>query len=378
MIRLDEDIMRAAVDLRHELHRHPELAGREDLTCKIIRDALDNLGLLVFPPRIGTDTVAVLDTGRPGATTLLRADIDGLAVTEDNRRICFASEHPGRMHACGHDVHSSALFGAAAWLARNSESLSGRVVFVWQPGEENLHLGKNLVETGLLEYFGVEHVAAFHCLPGLPLGAVYARSGTQMAGSAHFKVVIHGRGGHGSRPDLATSPIEAAADAVLRIGRHLNDGTTVCSIGRLASGEMDNVIPDDAEFSGTLRTLDAKSHDRALVSLGNMLDEVDAVRGTSHEIVISSDYPPAVNDLECFSRLRQAIQGVAGLEFMEMDSPRMTAEDFAFYLERRSGVIMFIGSGDGTPLHNPKMFVPDEVVGFGARYLIAAALEFCR
>ena len=205
------DILPGIIEFRHALHRIPEMAGQEFKTSQLIRERLAVLGLEVLPPFLGTDVVALLYGGRgAGRNVTLRADIDALALEEATGRP-YRSTHPGHMHACGHDGHAAMVTGAAELLVSRRDEFAGSVRFVFQPGEENRAMGRELVAAGVLENPAADVVTALHGMPGLPIGTLATRTGAIMASCAHFKVVLRGKGGHSSRPALSRNPVTAAA-----------------------------------------------------------------------------------------------------------------------------------------------------------------------
>ena len=208
MKRLD-DVWAKMAEFRHELHRTPEIAGREFKTMRMIRDRLSELELEVLPPFLETDTVAILHGVRPGKNLTLRADIDALKL-EEKTGCPYASEIPGMMHACGHDAHTSMLMGAAEILCSMKDELKGTIRFVWQPGEENAAMAKDLIAAGALDSPAPDMVAAIHMAPGIPLGMMKVCRGASEAACSHFKITFRGKGGHGSLPHASRSALTMA------------------------------------------------------------------------------------------------------------------------------------------------------------------------
>ena len=216
------DFLPEIISLRKKFHQIPEIAGKEFKTCALIRETLSTIeGVKILPPFLETDTVALVEGGKgPGPHILLRADIDGLPVEEESG--CdFPSQHPGMMHACGHDMHTAMMIGVVKAIAARRHEFAGTVRFVFQPGEENKAMAKDLVEAGAMGDPLPQVCAALHVMPGKPVGHISVKEGAMMASSNHFKVVIHGQGGHGSLPCASRNPLVAAAAMVmeLQIGR---------------------------------------------------------------------------------------------------------------------------------------------------------------
>lgn len=369
----DNDKVLSLKDFRHALHRHPEIAGREVETQRLIRTQLAALPLEVLPPLIGTDTVAVLRGKRPGGTVALRADIDALPVEEKNC-IDWKSEVSGMMHACGHDVHTAILLGAARLLCR--EEFDGNIRFIWQPGEEKKAMAKKMVGAGVLEPMP-DWIFALHVAPRLPFGQIACRAGTAAASSLHFVIEVKGQGGHGSMPHRARTPIVPAAEIILELEklRQKENGVTF-SIGVLQSGSVDNVIPDTARFGGTLRTFLQADCERMKETFVAICAAVAEKYQTKVNFLPSPDfYPPAVNDAEAVGIVRQ----VAGKDYLAAPKPSMSSEDFAYYLQKCRGAIFALGIGRHLPpLHNAGLLVPDEIIDKGSDLLRRLALTALR
>jgi len=335
-----EEVWKEMVELRHALHRIPEIAGQEFKTMRMLRERLAWLDIEVLPPFIGTDTVAILRGARPGKNLTLRADIDALRLDEKTG-CAYASTHPGMMHACGHDAHMAMLMGAAEVLCSMKDRIKGTIRFVWQPGEENRAMAKPLIEVGALDEPPPAMVSAIHMLPGAPAGTVTVARGASDAACAHFKITFRGKGGHGSRPFAARNPLTAAAAAVIEaqgiVQNRLNPlHAGVVSICYLNSGAIDNVIPDEAVLGGTIRSFD--TDDAATLATG--LREVCENAAKMHRVECDADirqtYLPVVNTPEeTEMALRTAER--AGLPTAILPEPLMSSEDFSYYLTRAPG-----------------------------------------
>ncbi|MBQ3940093.1 MAG: amidohydrolase, partial [Oscillospiraceae bacterium] len=245
----------------------------------------------MLPPFIGTDTVAILHGSRPGPNVSLRADIDALAVQEETG-LPFASETPGLMHACGHDAHTAMLLGAAKILASRREEIAGTVRFIWQPGEENKAMARQLVDAGVLRDPVPDFIAGQHVTPGLPVGSFACKPGPIMSSSTHFVANFRGQGGHGSAPFKAHNPVLAAAAAVLEaqsaVPNRINPQRSgVLSICTIHGGELDNVIPNEATVTGSIRTLDDAT-DRELCTA---LREIMTAVAMAHRVQCTVEFP---------------------------------------------------------------------------------------
>ena len=376
MMRTLAEILPGIIEFRHTLHRIPEMAGAEFETSRAIRERLAGLDLEVLPPFLGTDVVAILHGRGPGRNVTLRADIDALRLNEETG-VPHASCHEGRMHACGHDGHAAMVMGAAELLASRRDSFNGSVRFVWQPGEENRAMGRDLVEAGALENPRADLVTALHGMPGLPVGVLALRDGAMMASCAHFKVTIRGRGGHSSRPHQAVDPVVAAAAVVVElqsvVSRRIDpQQAAVLSVCRIAGGELANVIPDEVVLEGTARALDMNVAAALESGLREVVDAVSRAHRTNCEIDYRLAYPVTFNAPGPTALARRVIrETVGGERFVELAESSMGAEDFAYYLRRYPGVYVKLGTGENCPaLHNSKFDFPDAALAAGIEYLV--------
>lgn len=376
MMRTLAEILPGIIEFRHALHRIPEMAGAEFETSRAIRERLAGLDLEVLPPFLGTDVVAILHGRGPGRNVTLRADIDALRLNEETG-VPHASCHEGRMHACGHDGHAAMVMGAAELLASRCDSFNGSVRFVWQPGEENRAMGRDLVEAGALENPRADLVTALHGMPGLPVGVLALRDGAMMASCAHFKVTIRGRGGHSSRPHQAVDPVVAAAAVVVElqsvVSRRIDpQQAAVLSVCRIAGGELANVIPDEVVLEGTARALDMNVAAALESGLREVVDAVSRAHRTSCEIDYRLSYPVTFNAPEPTALARRVIRETVGAgRFIELAESSMGAEDFSWYLRRYPGVYVKLGTGEDCPaLHNSKFDFPDAALAAGIEYLV--------
>ena len=376
MMRTLADILPGIIEFRHALHRIPETAGAEFETSRAIRERLAGLDLEVLPPFLETDVVAILHGRGPGRNVTLRADIDALRLNEETG-VPYSSRHPGMMHACGHDAHAAMVMGAAELLASRRDSFDGSVRFIWQPGEENRAMGRDLVEAGVLENPRADLVTALHGMPGLPVGVLALRDGAMMASCAHFKVTIRGRSGHSSRPHQAIDPVVAAAAVVVElqsvVSRRINpQQAAVLSVCRIAGGELANVIPDEVVLEGTARALDMEVAAALETGFREVVESVCRAHRTSFEIDYNLAYPVTRNAPEPTALARRVIRETVGEgRFVELAASSMGAEDFAWYLQRCPGVYVKLGTGEDCPaLHNSKFDFPDAALAAGIEYLV--------
>ena len=269
------------------------------------------------------------------------------------------------------------VMGAAELLASRRDSFNGSVRFVWQPGEENRAMGRDLVEAGALENPRADLVTALHGMPGLPVGVLALRDGAMMASCAHFKVTIRGRGGHSSRPHQAVDPVVAAAAVVVElqsvVSRRIDpQQAAVLSVCRIAGGELANVIPDEVVLEGTARALDMNVAAALESGLREVVDAVSRAHRTSCEIDYRLSYPVTFNAPEPTALARRVIRETVGEgRFIELAESSMGAEDFSWYLRRYPGVYVKLGTGEDCPaLHNSKFDFPDAALAAGIEYLV--------
>ncbi|MCU1432602.1 MAG: amidohydrolase [Actinotalea sp.] len=338
--------------LRRDLHRVPEIGLDLPATQALVLRALEGLGLEVTTGRGLSSVVAVLRGGVPGPSVLLRGDMDALPVTEDSGEP-FTSEHDGVMHACGHDLHVAGLVGAARLLAARRAELAGSVVLMFQPGEEGQHGARLMIEEGVLDAAGDRVVAAYgvHVVSAmLPAGLVSARAGTAMAAADQMYVTVRGRGGHGSAPHLAADPVTVAAEIVLALQTAVTrqfdaHDPVVVSVGRLAAGTIDNVIPATAELAATIRTFSPEQHALVPERLTRLVEHIAAAHGLQAEVDYVRGYPVTVNhaaEVDRAARLTRSLTGEAG--FLPAARPVSGAEDFSYVLEQVPGAFLFLGA----------------------------------
>lgn len=376
--------------LRHDLHRVPEIGLHLPKTQALVLAALDGLGLEVTTGTGLSSVVAVLRGARPGPAVLLRGDMDALPVTEESGEP-FTSEHPGVMHACGHDQHVTGLVGAARLLAARREELAGSVVLMFQPGEEGDHGARHMIDEGVLDAAGDRVVAAYglHVVSSmLPTGLVTSRPGPAMAAADQMFVTVRGRGGHGSSPHRAADPVTVAAEMVLAfqtaVTRQFDaHDPVVVTVGRISAGTTDNVIPETAELAATIRTFSEAHHAEIPERLTRVAEHVALAHGLTAEVDYVRGYPVTVNDaheVERAARVTRAISGEPG--YVTADRPVSGAEDFSYVLQQVPGAFVFLGA---TPAgadpatapynHAPGARFDDSVLPLASALLAGLALD---
>lgn len=351
------------IDFRRALHRRPEIGLQLPGTQQAVLDELDDLGLSVRTGTTTTSVVAVLEGASAGPTVLLRGDMDALPLTEDTQ-LGFASEIDGAMHACGHDTHVAMLAGAARLLADRRAELSGRVVFMFQPGEEGFHGARFMLEEGLLDVTGERPVGAFalHTTSNFASGTINTRPGPLMAAADVLRIAVHGRGGHASAPHQAADPITVAAQIVLGLQAMVTRRVSifdpaVVTIAHITAGTTDNVIPAVVHMEGTIRTLSAATRDGVHAHIGQVVQGIAAAYGMSAELEIEPGYPVTVNDAPFAATVDALGAEVLGPKWVTpMATPLMGAEDWSYVLEEVPGAMAFLGAC-------PPDLDPDEAPG---------------
>ena len=363
--------------LRKDVHRHPEPGNAEHRTTALIAQRLSALGLEVLRP-LPTGCVGVLRGKTPGRTVALRADIDALPVAEATGAD-FASVVPGMMHACGHDVHLSALIGAAMLLSERKDRLPGTVKFIFQPDEEGDGGAVRLLDSGVLD-----DVAAFfgcHADPFLPAGDVGIRYGKFYAAADTFDVTVSGRSSHGATPEKGVDALAAAAKTILELRelpKEFLPERAVLSVGTFHAGTVRNIISDAATFTGIIRTLGEDTRAAMRERFEKTVEETARAFGAAAGITLRRGYPGVVNhDAETKLAEETAVSLFGGEHVHRLEQPTMTTEDFGAYLLRAPGSYYHVGAGSGYPLHSPHFLPPEDTIFVAARLHAAAAMQFC-
>ena len=369
------------IRFRRDLHTHPELRFEETRTAGEVAAWLQALGLPVQRGLGGTGLVATLrgqgpDAGDPARAIALRADMDALPVQEVNQ-FDYASANPGRMHACGHDGHTAMLLGAATLLAKQPD-FNGTVHFIFQPGEEGGAGARKMMEDGLFDRFPARAVFALHNWPALPAGQMGVRIGPIMAATFRFEIRIRGKGGHAAQPHTTIDPIPVACALVgelqTLVSRSVDPlDSAVLTVGRIDSGTVENIIPDEAVIYGTCRALAPATQELLIEGLQRISTFMAQAHRATAQVIIKPGYPATVNHpREARFMARIMAEAVGEANAHDDVPPAMTAEDFGFMLEQVPGAYGFIGNGPGgkpgVNLHNPSYDFNDDILGPGAAF----------
>lgn len=354
-------------ELRMTIHRHPEMGNREYKTAALIEGYLSDLGI---------ETVRVLDTAVVGIlsggdadaesghmkTVALRADMDALPLMEITGA-AFASEEPGVMHACGHDVHTAAALGAARLLSEHRDKLKGKVVFLFQPDEEGYGGADRMIKTGCLD--GVDAVFGAHVSPDLPSEHIGVRYGKFYAASDIFRVEVKGVTSHGATREKGIDALGATAEMItelLALPAKVTQDKCVLNVGKMESGTVGNIMPGEAVFEGIIRTLGPETRKKMEDEFRKTVEKVAEKTGTSVEIDYVHSYHGVVNEGRMTSLAEETAKQIFGEANVHIiEEPTMTTEDFGSFLEKAPGSFYHIGAGCDLPLHNPA-FLPEENV----------------
>jgi amidohydrolase len=367
------------IELRRSIHREPELAFQEERTAQKLERALERAGVKEIHRVAGTAVIGrIPGTERKAPTVAIRGDIDALPITEDTG-LPFASENPGVMHACGHDVHATWAVGAAALLA--GAPARGDTLVVLQPAEEIGRGAAAVLETGALA--AVSTIFGAHVDRRFEVGQVVADAGPLAASADTFEIEVIGQGAHAARPHEARDPIVAAAALVSAIqtivARKLNPATPgVVTIGQISAGSAPNVIPDRARLSGTIRAVDASSRRLMIDELQHLAQSIGAAHRVEMNVVMPEGTPPLINSEDAVAWSREAVSRVLGEKaLVPLGFLNLAGEDFAYYLERMPGCFLRIGArepgGKPIPAHSPKFYAAEESILIGASVLAECA-----
>ena len=366
---------------RRDFHAHPEIGFEEERTSAIVAEKLEAFGIEVHRGLGKTGVVGVLrgqGSSSGGNRAIgLRADMDALPMSESNT-FAHKSQNAGRMHACGHDGHTTMLLGAAKYLAE-TRNFSGTVYLIFQPAEEGLAGAKAMLDDGLFEKFPCDAVYGIHNSPDMKLGEVKALTGTAMAAIDYFSVILRGKSSHGAHPEQGIDTVAMAAQVINALNaipsRHI-DALESClvSIGQIHGGTSDIVLPETIELRGSVRTLKPHVRDRAEMLFKRAVENTCIACGGTAEINYRRAYPATINTAHETERAVEVASKIVGAKNVITDGrPLLAGEDFAFMLERSRGAYLFFGQNDGTnggtPVHNVHYDFNDALLPIGASYL---------
>ena len=393
---LDEakELLPAAVALRRRIHAHPELGLDLPMTTEAVLNGLSGLDVEIARGK-STSGLVVSLTGtksgsQSGRTILLRGDMDALPMPEETG-LDFASEIPGRMHACGHDSHTAMLVQAVHLLHRHRDELPGTVKFMFQPGEEGHAGARHMIEDGLLDADPKPDAAfALHIFPNFKAGAIAGKPGALLASVDTWTIKVKGRGGHASMPHLAVDPVPVACEIGLALHAMVTRRTNVfdpvvLTLGRIAGGTASNIIPESVDMLGTLRTTSEAARETAHQGITRVATNIAAAHSCEATVEIRSGYPVTVNDPAFVDFARGVVTDLVGADnYISMPAPFMGAEDFSYVLQRMPGCMMFLGvmpEGHGVHDHIPSchsnhMILNEDAMAVGIAMHAAIAHRF--
>jgi amidohydrolase len=399
--RREKQIGSKVVTWRRDIHEHPELGNRETRTAKIVADHLRSLGIEVRAGVAHTGVVGVLRGGKPGKVVALRADMDGLPVTEQvsvpfasKVKATYNGQEVGVMHACGHDTHVAILMGVAEILAGMKDQLPGTVMFIFQPAEEGAPSGEEggaalMLKEGAFDNLKPDAVFGLHVWSRANVGHISYRSGETMASSDVLRITVKGKQTHGAAPWAGVDPIVVSSQIVLGLqtiaSRQLDVTRTpsIITIGSIHGGVRYNIIPDEVQLEGTIRTFSSEIQDDMHRRITRTAESIAASAGATASVVITRQYPVTVNDPALAETMLPTLQRVAGAD-MVSEQPLVTAsEDFSYFAQRAPGLFIFLGSTRKGVIattapsnHSPLYDVDEGVLPLGVRALANLAVDF--
>lgn len=390
-----DDLLDDIIELRRQLHRWPEIGNHLPVTQEHVLAAIEDLPLAVTRHQTTSGVAALLDGGRPGPTVLLRGDMDALPLTEATG-LDFASRQEGTMHACGHDTHTAMLVGAARLLAAHADRIAGRVLFMFQPGEEGEHGARYMLDEGLLDVAPladgtaspVTQAFALHITSTLPSNWLSARGGPTMASADTLLVDLVGAGGHASEPYRAVDPIPAACEIVQALQMMITRTVdvfdpSVVTVGRISAGTANNIIPGSARIEGTIRAVSETTRRRVHDNIQRVVAGVAAIHGVEANVTIDIGYPVTVNDHDAAETALRAAAAVTGpAQTVRLAHPIMGAEDFSYVLQQVPGAMMFLGAtpldrdpAAAAPNHSDRVMFDESVMATGVTAYAAMAVS---
>jgi amidohydrolase len=381
LTQVDARVEKRLIEIRRELHARPELSLLERTTADYLADYLDRLPVENLRMNVGgTGVVAEVRGKLPGRSVLVRADMDGLPLTETTD-LPFRSKNAGVMHACGHDVHMAIALELAESLAVNQHRLPGMVRFAFQPAEERAAGAKPMIDDGVLE--GIDRVIGLHVWAGLPTGLVSVRSGTMMASADWFTLTVRGKGGHGAMPDLTVDAVVIAAHIVTALQTLVSRETSprapvVVTLGSIHGGTAFNIIAGEVVIEGTLRTFEPTLRERLLHRIDELARGIATAMRGSCEFRLESGAPPVVNDATVAGLVADAARTVVGSESVVPFEPLIVGEDVSYFLEARPGCFFLLGGApDGQPVlhHTAEFRIDERCLPIGLRVMSAAVLR---
>lgn len=378
------DMKDELIKIRRELHKTPETDFEEIKTSSFIRKTLDKFGI-AYTTAAKTGTAALIEGGKDGPTVLLRADIDGLPI-HDESDFEVKSEREGYMHACGHDIHTTCLLGAAKILNDMKNALNGSVKIVFQPAEEGAGGALPMIEEGILDNPRVDGAFALHVEPLEETGNIQLRDGSIMASPDDFKIIVHGVGGHASAPEKCVNPVTIGADIIRELD-NLNNTVLrgkpcVMTVCYMNGGTCNNAIPASAEIMGTARSLDNDTREMLVSVLRNTAENTAKKHGAEVDFIFNKLFPPVVNSAEMNNIVRNSASKLKCVKnIVNLDKPSMAGDDFSYFCEKVPGAYFKLGVGNKDtgavyPIHSPKFIADEDAIPIGSAVMAQVAVDF--
>lgn len=389
VLRLEEKYRDRYQKYRTDIHEYPELSNEETETSRLVSDVLGSIGLDIRRIDGKTGVVGLLKSGRPGLTVGIRADMDALPI-EEKSGVPFASRKKGIMHACGHDVHTAVLLGVAMVLSEMKQSIRGNVKFIFQPAEEDSPAGgaMPMIRSGVLQDPPVDYMLGFHVSPGLETGTWGINRRTVTAASDRIRIVVKGKSAHAAMPDAGMDAIVAAAEIIdalqTVVSRNVSPlDSAVVTIGKMRGGNRYNIIADSAEMEGTVRTVNPDTREMIGGRILKVVNGISDACGVTSELTCYKGYPPAVNDPKLVKAASESIMDAVGKErLIELSSPVLSGDDFAFYCEQVPSVFLWLGcrpsgiaAGEFPRLHSNAFIADENSLPVGVRSLAGLVLD---
>ena len=367
------ELLPEITEWRQHLHRNPEILYDVHQTAAFVADKLRAFGVDEVVEGIGRTGVVGVIRGTGGGTRIigLRADMDALPIIEETG-LDYASEVPGKMHACGHDGHTSMLLGAAKYLSE-TRNFDGTVVVIFQPAEEGGAGAKAMVDDGLIERFGIDEVYGMHNAPGVPVGTIVTRPGPLQASADEFEIVVTGLGGHAAEPHKAVDTTLVASQIVVTlhsvVSRNVDPlNSVVLTVGTFQTdSNASNIIPQTARMRGTVRCLNPDDRKKMEARVRRVVEDTASAFGAKAELHWDYGYPVTVNDEDATGWAVEAARAVAN-DVADDAQPIMPSEDFSYMLNERPGAYLFLGNGDSAMCHHPKYNFNDEAISYGCSF----------
>lgn len=389
------------VEWRRHLHQYPELSNREYNTMRYIASNLKHLPLKIDTGMAYTGVVAVLDSGKPGPTVALRADTDGLPVRErvplpfaSKEETEYLGQKVGIMHACGHDSHVAILMGAAHVLCSMKDKLRGKIVFVFQPAEEGAPIGEEggaalMIKQGIIEKYGIDVFFGLHISSALDVGKITYKPQGLLAAADQFIIKVNGKQTHGSRPWDGVDPIVASAQIIMGLQTIISRQTeltkeaAVITVGKISGGVRNNIIPEEVEMIGTIRTLDNDMQRTIHEKIRKTATSIAESAGATAEVTIITGYPVTYNNPELTAKMIPTLFNTAGEDNVRIINPITGAEDFSFFAQKVPGFFFFLGGKpldvsvfDAAPHHTPDFYIDESGFGLGVRSMAQLAVDY--